>query len=464
MTFSNIDLLVIILYFVLVLYIGFFFKGKSKKHDSENFLLAGRTVSLPFFVASLVATWYGNILGMGEFVYTGGIVAWFCFGLPYYIAAFLFAFMLSKKIRKSEVGSIPEQISIHYGDKAGNIASIIVLTITIPAAYVLMLGTMVQMFTGWNLLLSISAGAIISVIYLFHGGLKSDILTNTAQFVFMYLGFGALVVFAIINLGSPLEMLAKLPDTHLSPLGTNNWQYVLSWYFIAFQTFIDPSFHQRCSAAKNPETSQKGVYWSIAFWVLFDTLTLLSGLYAKAYFQIDNPLLAYPSLGEAILPVFWKGVFFIAMLATVMSTFDSYAFISAVTFGKDIFSKINAFKGKSLKSLTNIGLLITSIISILMAYAIPSAIDIIYKTSSIAVPALIIPLSISYSKKYFITKKSSIIIMLSASFGTLIWMIIKANIAEQNFYSFRNIFNFEPMMIGILIASFLGLIFIKKRV
>ena len=60
-----------------------------------SFVLSGRTLSLPAFVATLVSTWYGGILGVAENTYYAGIQTWLIFGCPYYIFALLFAIFLA---------------------------------------------------------------------------------------------------------------------------------------------------------------------------------------------------------------------------------------------------------------------------------------------------------------------------------------------------------------------------------
>ena len=80
-----IDLAIIILYIVANAAIGFFTFRRRKKGVSaaDEFLLAGRTLTLPAFVATLVSTWYGGIIAVGEYVYDNGIVTWIVFGVPY---------------------------------------------------------------------------------------------------------------------------------------------------------------------------------------------------------------------------------------------------------------------------------------------------------------------------------------------------------------------------------------------
>ncbi len=457
MTPSAADLAVIALYVVMVLFIGF----RSSKSDSddkdntENFILAGRKVTLPFFVGTLVATWYGSILGVGEFVYNSGILAWVCFALPYYISATLFALLISRKIRNSNILTIPDQIASKYGGIAGTLASLIVLVITLPASYILMLGVIIDMFTSWGLFNSILVGAAISLVYIYTGGLKADIRTNFAQFIVMYLGFAALLYFSYASYGSVFDLADKLPATHLEAAGGNSWQYVAVWFIISLQTFIDPGFHQRCAAAKTPNIARNGILISVFFWMIFDAMTLSTGLYAKAFFEIANPLMAYPTLGEAVLPPIWKGVFMTALIATVMSTLDSYAFLSATTIGNDLLKKMRSFHKISTQKLTQVGLVITAILSILLATALPSVIDLIYKTSSIAVPGLLLPLLLSFSSNYYLKAGHASLIMLAGSLTSFLWMLL----AE---FSVSFVSGTEAMLPGILMSLILTSIFVKR--
>lgn len=453
MNLELIDIIVIIAYFAVVLFIGFFVSKRKNKDEKDEFLLAGRKLTLPLFVASLVATWYGSILGVGEFVYNSGFVAWISFGLPYYIAAAIFGGFIAGKIRNSGFSSIPEQIEHYYGKKAGVISGIIILLITVPAAYLLMLGVIIQLFSGWSLWLSIILGAILSLIYLFTGGFRADIYTNTAQFILMFIGFILLFGYSYNEFGFLADNAGKLPPTHLTLFGELSWQYVLSWYIIAFQTFVDPSFHQRCAATKTPKTARNGVFVSILFWAIFDFLTLSTGLYAKANLPNIEALMSFPLLGDLVLPPFLKGIFIVSLLAVIMSTLNSYSFISGVTIGKDILSKY--LKGGD-EFKIRIGLLISSVIGIILAILIPSAVDLIYKTSSIAIPGLIIPLTLTYFDKTLLKANDSIIIMTSSSLIALIFTIYKNNFIELGF-------DFEPMFPAIIFAIIISTILILKN-
>ena len=78
------DLLIIIGYFTILVVIGFF-RSNLKKNVSQNeYILHGRKLSLPGFVATLVSTWYGAILGIGEYIFIwDSNLVYFCLALLY---------------------------------------------------------------------------------------------------------------------------------------------------------------------------------------------------------------------------------------------------------------------------------------------------------------------------------------------------------------------------------------------
>ncbi len=464
MNLSSVDLGIVLLYFVAVIALGLYSKrNKSKQNNTKtDFLLAGRHLTLPLFVATLVATWYGLILGVGEFVYAQGIVAWVCLALPYYIAATIFALFVAGKIRRSNAVSIPEQVALRYGKGAGSIASLLVLIITVPSAYILMLGVLLQVITGLELHLCIIIGTFMSVAYLFTGGFKADVLTNALQFILMYIGFGALFVFSVFKFGGLPTMMSSLPQSHVSMSGGNSWQIILAWFIISLQTFIDPSFHQRSAAAISPSVAKKGILISVLFWILFDFLTITTGLYAKVNLVVE-PLMAFPALGEAVLPGVWKGIFAVSMLATIMSTLNSYSFLSGITIGNDIISKI--FRSdKPTEYYTRIGLALSSIIGITMAIFLPSAVQLIYKTASIAVPGLLIPLLSSYSGRTVLSQDKAMWLMCASSLVSGLWMLLSSlNLLPHTMQIWLS--SVEPMIPGIVFSIVLyGIFAVQYRV
>ncbi len=406
------DSLVILTYLVALFTVGLI--KSSKNNTEQNYILAGRRLSLPGFVMTLVATWYGGILGVGENTYLYGLQTWVIFGLPYYLFAILFAIYIAPRIRKANLLSIPDHFHRKYGKTPSILSAVFILFLSSPAPYVLSVGILIQALTGLSYPVCLSVALIASLIYIWKGGFGAVVRTDILQFILMIAGFIFLIGFAWTAVGSPLAVWNQLPDVHRSPSGGNSSSYILVWFFIALWTFIDPGFYQRSAAAESGRIARKGIILSVIIWFIFDMLTLFSGFYARVILPDTQPLMAFPALGAEVLPPFFLGLFITGLLATIMSTIDSLGLINAVTFGRDILWRLrDSIPGLSrLDSidLTRLGLLVMAIISLILAWTIPSVIGLWYVIGSIVIPGLILPFILSFSS-WQVTEKKSIILM-----------------------------------------------------
>ena len=451
------DLSVLILYVGLLIGFGFY-RTKQSGKDPEEFLLAGRKLSLPGFVVTLVATWYGGILGIGENTYSYGIQTWFIFGLPYYIFAILFAFLIAGRINETKFISIPDQFHGRFGKTAGVVSALYILFLASPAPYILSIGILLQFTTGLSFGLSLLMATGLSLSYIWIGGFKAVVRTDGLQFGFMFVGFLLLLIFSMKSNGPISELV--LPVSHLNITGGASIQYIVVWFFIALWTFVDPGFYQRCAAAKSPQTAKKGILISIGFWFIFDMLTLSTGLYAKALLTAGDPLFAYPRLGAMVLPPLAYGIFITGLLATIMSTIDSLGLISAITFGRDILWRIQSptstdklkWNNESIIFVRK-GLIITAFIALILAFSIPSVVKLWYGLGSILVPGLVLPFLISFKNNR--PKENILLMMVSPVLVSIFWILLGKLL---NGYPF----GLEPFYPGILTSVLVYVIKVKN--
>ena len=246
--------------------------------------------------------------------------------------------------------------------------------------------------------------------------------------------------------GNFIDTISSLPENHLNITGGASIQYIFAWFLIGLWTFVDPGFYQRCAAAESPKTAQNGILIAVGIWFVFDMLTLITGLYAKALLSGVEPLFAYPKLGELVLPPLAYGLFITGLLATIMSTIDSLGFINAVTFGRDILWRIQSksvLKDNGLEQ-TSIdfirkGLIVTAFISLSLAFMVPSVVKLWYLIGSIFVPGLVIPFLLSFSRK----KYSILPVMICPVVVGLLWTLIGTFLGEYPL-------NLEPFYPGIM--------------
>lgn len=459
-SFSSFDIAIIISFFAILLLIGFLPK-KETKGDASDYLLSGRKVGLFLFIMTNVSTWYGGILGVGEFTYRYGLLSWFTQGLPYYIFAILFAVFFAKKIRGASLYTIPDKLEQVYGRRVGLIASVLIFILVSPAPYLLMTANLIGLIFNVNLLTALILSVLVSGAYLLKGGYKSDLYTDVFQFFVMFIGF-IIIVFVSVNKIGGMDFLSQnLPGEHLQLTSNVSPVYVLVWFLIALWTFADPGFHQRCYAARNGNVAKWGIIISVFFMLLFDFLTTSTGLYARATLPaLSNPVLSFPLYAEKVLGSGTKGIFYAAMFATIISTLNSFIFLSATTFGRDFVFKLRKNSSeKQIPNYTRIGLALSSIVAVVLAYFIQSVISLWYLIGSVCIPGIILLVFGAYYEKLRVSKTIALLEIVGGVFASLTWFLIRKQTENEILKQV------EPMITGlifVMIVHACGVIYARK--
>jgi solute:Na+ symporter, SSS family len=114
----TLDFLVVVVYILVLIGIGYWVSFKKKKRNDQNLFLAGKTLKWP----SIGLTMWGTNVGPSMLIasasigYTSGIVAgnfsWFAF--PFIL---LLAFLFAPFYKKTGISTLPEFIGKRFNDK-----------------------------------------------------------------------------------------------------------------------------------------------------------------------------------------------------------------------------------------------------------------------------------------------------------------------------------------------------------
>lgn len=398
--FTGLDWLVVACFVAAVLALGL--SARLRQLNMLQFLAAGRTLTLPMFVATLVSTWYGGVLGVGESVGTYGIGTWLLFGVPYYAFALVYTLWFAGRVRSDDQLSLPERLELRWGKGAGLVGGVLVLLLAVPAAHVYMLGIIVQCLTGWSVLPCLLLGAVGVTGFLLKGGLLADARVGMLAFVLMYVGFIAIDAYSLLH--HPFGAL--LPGLRSQNLlrfdGGAGWLGVISYFVLGAWTLVDPGFHQRVTSSAAPAVGRRGVLIAIPFWMLFDVLTMTAGLYAMSLLRKppDDLVALFPAIGEAILPAGLKGLFFVGMAGAIVSALAGYTLVSGATVGRELAARLTGERDEAkITAWSRGGLFVGVLIAIVVAQQVHSVVDIWYGYSGAIVGSLLLPVCIAYLGK-----------------------------------------------------------------
>jgi solute:Na+ symporter, SSS family len=363
--------------------------SSKERHGPLELLLMGRRLTMPLFVASLVATWYGGIFGVTALTFEKGIYNFLTQGVFWYASYLIFAFFLVKKIRQHNSMTLAEIAGNLFGPQAEKLTASLNFLNLLPIAYTISLGLFLQAMFGGSLFLNTALGVAVVTIWSIWGGFRAVVFTDVIQFFTMMMAVALVVLFSWLEKGSPLGLISMLPPTHFEWSGGESLATLVVWGFIALSTLVDPNFYQRCLAASSEKVARRGILISTVIWFLFDCCTTLGALYARAYLPEASPGNAYLMYSVQLVPHGIRGLILAGIMATILSTLDSYLFNAATCISYDFISIKEKFKPAHHR----LALIFVSILSVLLGVQFEGDIVSVWKTlGSFSAACLLFPL------------------------------------------------------------------------
>ena len=383
-----------------------------------DILLMGRRLTLPMFIATLVATWYGGIFGVTEMAFEYGIYNFVTQGVFWYAAYIIFALFIVHRVRRYQAVTLPDLVSRMFGPKSGRLSAVFNLFNVLPIAYVISVGLLLQILFGGPLWLTMSIGVVFVLMYAMWGGLRAVVFSDIVQFFVMCFAVLLVVILSVTQFGGLSFLREQLPETHFSITGGQSWGTLVVWGIVALSTLVDPNFYQRCFAADSTRTAKAGILLSTVVWFFFDICTTLGGMYAFALIPEAASGHAYLIYAVQLLPDGWRGFMLAGVAATILSTLDSYLFLAGTTVSYDLVPK--RFRGRV--ALHHLGMIVSGIAAVVLGVAFEGNIMQVWKTlGSYMAACLLLPMMIGYFWPGRIADNQFVFASLLGAAGTTIW-------------------------------------------
>lgn len=403
------DIAVVVLYFILVLCIGFFAMWKANHSTVSGYFLAGRSMTWVVIGASLFVSNIGSehFIGLAG----SGAASGFAVGAWEFNALFLLqllGWVFIPVYMHSGVYTMPEYLFKRYG---GNRLKVyfaclsVLLYIFTKLSVDLYAGALfIQESLGWNIYLSIILLISMTAVLTVTGGLVAVMYTDSLQALLMIGGALSLTVISLLKVGGLDGVRTKYMQTvpNVSAImASGNFSYSPScriepkpnslsilrgpldedipwpgfllgqtpasiWYWCADQVIV-----QRVLAAKNIAHAKGATLMAGVLKVLPMFLIVIPGMVSRILFPDEIACIgpehcfavcgskagcsniAYPRLVMSVMPVGLRGLMMAVMIAALMSDLDSIFNSSSTIFTLDIYQTVR--RGASQRELLVVG-------------------------------------------------------------------------------------------------------------
>src|SRR5271154_106896 len=200
---APVDVLILVLYFALVVFVGFYAKGKA--NTSEDFFLAGREMTAWIAGLSFVSANLGSLelMGWAGAAYQYGILAahWYWIGA---IPAMLFlGIVMMPFYYISKTHSVPGYLRLRFGEgsRAVSAISFALMTVLMSGINMYSMALVMKVVLGWDIHFSIWISSLTVAAYVFLGGLLSAIFNEVLQFVLIWLGALLIPILGLVETG-----------------------------------------------------------------------------------------------------------------------------------------------------------------------------------------------------------------------------------------------------------------------
>ncbi|MCF8331089.1 MAG: sodium:solute symporter family protein [Bacteroidales bacterium] len=332
-TLSTGNLIMLITYALICVGIGLW---SSRRQKEEDYLIAGRNMSLYGFMASVVASYIGGaaIVAYTAFVYQFGLAAMMVFvGTAIGFLVFIpYALKLRKISYEKKFYTLSDWFYFNYDKKTGLLSALIL--------FVVYFGMLLNQFiagssilhsiSGWSYETALIFSSLIITIYLMAGGFRSVIKTDMFQY------FVLLVLFILIGYLLMHEGESRAVDFYQK----SNMKFSDAVSFIFFGVFIifqSAEYWQRVYAAKNKKVIKQGFIGSSVLVLITGLALTFIGMAARTgNADLDaNHAIAY-GLSD-MLPTPMLGFGLILIFAAIMSSADTIIFVLASSLAEDYF-------------------------------------------------------------------------------------------------------------------------------
>ena len=394
----------ILIYLAITLAIGAWSSRLVK--NSNDFVLAGRSLPLFLSASALFATWFGSetIFGASSVYLEEGLLGVIEDPFGGALCLILFGLFFLRPMYRMNVLTIGDVFKKLFGERLSFFASIFMIPAYFGyvAAQLIALSLVLGAVTDLSLLEGAVISAFIVVFYTFLGGMWAISITDFMQTTLIVVGLLAVAYLVADEAGGVAVIIEKAPPESFQFFPEANFSawttYFGAWIILGLGSIPSQDIYQRVMSSKSEKVAVHSTYLAGIFYLTFGLLPLFIALgakilYPELYLADKQMLLPSMVLQHSNLPI--QVLFFGALISAIMSTTSSGLLAPAAIISENL---IRPYFGKHLSDkhflwILRMNVILVAAVALVMAYWKSDIYELVAGASILMLVSLFVPLT-----------------------------------------------------------------------
>jgi solute:Na+ symporter, SSS family len=460
----------IIIYFLAMIPLAIYLGRKVK--NSQDYVLAGR--SLPFYMAffTVFATWYGSesILGVSSKFSEGGFSSVIEDPFGAALCLIIAGIFFNRKLYNLKFLTISDYFENRY-NKFISIFLTVVIVISYfgwVAAQFLALGMIASFLFNVTLLTAIVFVSVVVVIYTYFGGMFSIAVLDTIQSVVIILGMLAVLFVTLPLIGGLGNLISITPVEYFNVLPTDhsftNWAIFLTAIMtLGFGSIPQQDIYQRAMSAKSATISSwasisAGVFYFFMVMIPITIAMTAKNIYPHTAESNSENLIMHLVMNNTneLVQILFFGALFSAIFSTASGAILAPATLLSENIFRPIFLKLKKdFSDQKRLFVIRLSVIFVSFVAIFFASRPEAHIyELVGSAYTVTLVVAFVPLAFGLYSKSFINSTGAVISIFAGAFAFALAHYTSSIIPPA-------FFGFLASFVGIIIGSFLSKYFSK---
>ena len=355
-TLHSVYLYTLTTFFIVMMVIAFW--ARRKVNNVEDFVIAGRQLTVPLLSGTLIATWFGagSLSVSADTIFNYGLPMTALEPLGLGFCLIFAGCFFARRIWPLQVLTLADIIRLRFGVIAEKLEVIISIAyLGWIAVQLLAIGHIIELVFGFDATTSIIVVTLLLTSYTLLGGMWSVTLTDLVQVSLLVIGLVVLCSNILTSLGqgssvegfsyllkhSDPEALVLIPTEKLA-----DFQYWLSLFILgSLGNIASQDLTQRILAAKSPSTAVNACLLSGTVYILIASIPVVIGLAGRLLLNNPDDPQTYvegivPLLANEFLSPWISVIFLLTMTAAITSSVDSALLAPASIFAQNFLKDI----------------------------------------------------------------------------------------------------------------------------